>query len=274
MFRNRKKELIDNKNDNKTFLDVKIKQLYSDLLDLGSIKIAFIGFIILTMLAFLVFDTFLAALMHKSFGYKIEFWVCLVCTPLYFLMGAVSIISLSKFIRKTRSEYDVSVKEREAEKKVQKFLEDNLTEGYHLFKNIYTGYGDIDAIIVGLTGVYVVEVKSNEGLVAKNEKGYLSVIDGDSPHKNYREQIIKETFQVKKYLDNNVPELRSWVNPVLVFPFGNPIKDLVLDSGNDNFKIPVLNEKDLLKYIYANVQYSLTNDQIGKIAAALREWQE
>jgi len=143
-----------------------------------------------------------------------------------------------------------------------------------LFKNIYTRYGDIDAIVVGPTGIFLIEVKSNEGLVAKNEKGYLSVIDGDSPHKNYRDQIIKETLQVKKYLDNNVPELRSWVNPVLVFPFGKPMQELVLESGFDNFKIPVVNEKDLLKYIYSNIQSSLSKDQIGKIAAALKEWQE
>lgn len=253
----------------KTMLDEKIKELHNDMIDLDSVKIFtylafFLGFVLLTLTDYYLF------IVKRNW----MFWSYIFLTAFFTFASIISIRALNKFIKKLRNARDLAIREREAEKKVQKFLEDDLTEGYYLFKNIYTGYGDIDAIVVGPTGIFLIEVKSNEGLVAKNEKGYLSVIDGDSPHKNYRDQIIKETLQVKKYIDNNVPEFRSWVNPVLAFAFGSPIKDLILDSKNDNFKIPVLNERDLLKYIYSNVQNSLTKDQVEKIATALREWQE
>jgi hypothetical protein len=188
-------------------------------------------------------------------------------------MGIISFRDLNRFIRKIKTEYNIASKEREAEKKVQKFLEDNLTEGYYLFKNIYTGYGDIDAIVVGPTGVYMIEVKSNEGIVSRDEKGYLLIIDGNTPNKNYREQVSKELGQVKKYLDNNT-NVKTWVNPVLIFPFGSVINDLVLDSEYDNLKLPVMNEKDLLEYIYSNNQKSLNANEIKMVCQALTEWQK
>jgi len=231
-------------------------------------------FFSLTMTLFLLIDFYSVLLIHKSTGYRIEFWIFLVCTPIYFLMGIVSLKSLNRFIKKIKNEHDITFREREAERKVQKFLRDNLTEDYHVFENIFTGYGDIDAIVVGPTGIFMIEIKSNEGLIATNEKGYLSIIEGNTPHKNYRMQAIKELSQVKKYIDNNMPGFHTWINPVLAFPFGDVIKELSLDSGHDNFEIPVLNEKDLLKYIYLNNQHPLTHEQIEKVAKVIGEWQK
>ena len=133
-------------------------------------------------------------------------------------IGLFSLKSLNRFIKKIKNEHDITFREREAERKVQKFLRDNLAEDYHVFENIFTGYGDIDAIVVGPTGIFMIEIKSNEGLIATNGKGYLSIFDGDTPHKNYRWQVAKELGQVKKYLDNNT-NVNTWVNPVLAFPF-------------------------------------------------------
>jgi len=192
--------------------------------------------------------------------------------PVYILAGIITLRSINKFIRKTKTIYDEKVKEREAEKEVQEFLRKNLTEEYHVFENIYTGYGDIDAVVVGPTGIYMIEIKSNSGTIATNSKGYLSIIDGDIPNKNYRDQVKKELSQVKLYIDINTG-LNCWVNPVLVFPFGSVMKDLTLTSEYDNLSLPVLSEKDLLKYIYAQNQAKLTPEQINKISKALEEWQ-
>ena len=204
--------------------------------------------------------------------HPVRFWVFVSFLPVYILAGIITLRSINKFIRKTKTIYDEKVKEREAEKEVQEFLRKNLTEEYHVFENIYTGYGDIDAVVVGPTGIYMIEIKSNSGTIATNSKGYLSIIDGDIPNKNYRDQVKKELSQVKLYIDINTG-LNSWVNPVLVFPFGSVMKDLVLISEYDNLSLPVLSEKDLLKYIYAQNQAKLTPEQINKISKALEEWQ-
>ncbi|MGC8758141.1 MAG: NERD domain-containing protein, partial [Caldisericaceae bacterium] len=143
------------------------------------------------------------------------FWLYLVITPLYILISVVSFKALNKFTRRLKSEYDIATKEREAEQKVQKYLKENPTDDYHVFENIYTGYGDIDAVVVGPTEIFMIEIKSNEGIVSEDTNGYLSVIEGNAPNKNYREQVAKELGQVKKYLDNNT-NMRVWVTPVLV----------------------------------------------------------
>ena len=254
----------------KTFLDEQISDLSSELNDLSNIRLAFTIFFILAAL----FLSYLAiGLLNIRKAHPVMFWSNVTCQPVYIIIGIVTLILINKFIRKTRSNYNEKVKEREAEKEVQEFLRKNLTEEYHVFENIYTGYGDIDTIVVGPTGIYMIEIKSNSGTITSNSKGYLSVIDGDTPNKNYRDQVKKELGQVKLYIDINTG-LNSWVNPVLVFPFGSVMKDLILVSEYDNLRLPVMSEKDLLKYIYAKSQAKLTPEQINKISKALEEWQK
>jgi Holliday junction resolvase-like predicted endonuclease len=269
MFKRKKKEDSPKEasKSKRTMLDEKIRELDDELFRLDSIKSAFLFSFVLATIFLII------ALILLSNKINFLFWIYLIISPFYILMGIISFRDLNRFIRKIKTEYNIATKEREAEKKVQKFLEDNLTEGYYLFKNIYTGYGDIDAIVVGPTGIYMIEVKSNEGLIAENKEGYLSIIDGNTPNKNYRWQVAKQLSQVKKYLDNNT-NMNTWVNPVLTFPFGLVMKDLVLESEHDKLKLPVMNEKELLEYIYSNKQHNLSSDQIKMVCQALAEWQK
>lgn len=255
----------------KTFLDEQISNLSNELSDLDNIKLAFAVFLVL--IALLLLYLALTSLDIRDV-HPARFWSYLFSIPVYILMGIVTQRSINKFIGKTRNNYNEKVREREAEKEVQDFLRKNLTEEYYVFENIYTGYGDIDAIVVGPTGIYMIEIKSNSGTITSNSKGYLSIIDGDTPNKNYRDQVKKELGQVKLYLDINTG-LNCWVNPVLVFPFGSTmVKDLVLVSEYDNLRLPVMSEKDLLKYIYVKNQAKLAPEQIKTISKALEEWQK
>jgi hypothetical protein len=254
----------------KTFLDEQISDLKNDLSDLDNIKLAFTAFLVLVALLLLYLA--LTSLDIRDV-YPARFWLYLFSIPVYILMGTVTQRSINKFIGKTRNNYNEKVREREAEKEVQEFLRKNLTEEYHVFENIYTGYGDIDTIVVGPTGIYMIEIKSNSGTITSNSKGYLSIIDGDTPNKNYRDQVKKELGQVKLYIDINTG-LNCWVNTVLVFPFGLVMKDLNLTSEYDKLVLPVVDKKDLLKYIYAKNQAKLTPEQINKISKALEEWQK
>lgn len=254
-----------------TFLDEKISSLYDELNELESLRFAFVAFYVLT-LCFILFIIILTFIRREL--YPTQFWIFLVCFPFYVLMGTVSLKSINKLYRKTKESYNIAKKERDAEKIVQDYLRKNLTEEYKLFENISTGFGDIDAIVVGPTGIYMIEVKSNSGVIISNKEKRLLILEGNPANKNYREQVKKELGQLKKYLDNNTG-LNCWINPVLVFPFGSVIKDLQLESKFDNFILPVLNEKDLLKYIYSNNRNAqLTSEQINKITKAIEEWQE
>jgi hypothetical protein len=251
-----------------TFLDEKISSLHDELNELGNIRFAFVAFYVLTLcfILFIIILTFIRRALYPT-----QFWIYVICFPFYVLMGTVSLKSINKLYRKTKESYNIAKKERDAEKIVQDYLRKNLTEDYKLFENISTGFGDIDAIVVGPTGIFLIEIKSNSGVIASNEEHKLLIIDGDTPHKNYREQVIKELTQLKKYLDNNT-SLNCWINPVLVFPFGTVIKEVKLTSEFDKFSIPVLDLKNLLKYIYSNTQSQrLSKEEIEIISKAIEE---
>ncbi|MEM3872791.1 MAG: nuclease-related domain-containing protein, partial [Nitrososphaeria archaeon] len=188
-----KEKNVKSKSEDRTLLDLQIERLEDELSDLADIKQFFIVLFILVVLVFAAYslDSFFKLLGNQP-GSKFWFGLSVFDIFAFIFIGGYSLKKFNKFIQKLKDERDIATKEREAEKRVQKFLEDNLTEDYHVFKNVYTGYGDIDAIVVGPTGIFVVEVKSNSGLITKNDKGYLAVIEGESPSKNYREQVIKE----------------------------------------------------------------------------------
>jgi len=134
------------------------------------------------------------------------------------------------------------------EKEVEKILKD-LSDEYSVYRNISFGYGDIDAVVVGPTGIFVIEVKYNKGLVSHDGYGRITVIDGIEPKKNYRKQVIGESIRLKRYLDEETNE-KVWVFPVLVFPFASVMKGTVLENKNDNYKVPVLGKEEVLQYIY------------------------
>jgi hypothetical protein len=139
-------------------------------------------------------------------------------------------------------------KASKTEKEVEKILK-NLSDEYSVYMNVFLGYGDIDAVVIGPTGVFAVEAKYNNGFIAQDSKGHISVIEGIDPKKDYRRQAIGESSQLKKYLDKETGE-KTWVFPILVFPVASVMKGIVLENKNDNYKVPVLGKEELIQYIY------------------------
>ncbi|MCD6427852.1 MAG: hypothetical protein J7L03_07155, partial [Caldisericaceae bacterium] len=48
---------------------------------------------------------------------------------------------------------------------------------------------------------------------------------------------------------------RSFVYPVLVFPYAEVIKGIILSSNKDKYKVPVLDKDGLIEYIVSNLAY-------------------
>ena len=154
-------------------------------------------------------------------------------------------------------------KESKAEREVEKILK-NLSDEYSVYMNVSFGYGDIDAVVIGPTGVFAVEAKYNYGLISQDSKGHIGVIEGIEPKKNYRRQAIGESVQLKKYLDKETGE-KTWVFPVLVFPVADVMKGIVLENENDKYKVPVLGKEELIQYIYQHEkEYNLKKIEMCK----------
>jgi hypothetical protein len=133
--------------------------------------------------------------------------IVLIITPL-------KMISIAKVFRNKTAELK---READAETDVYNFLVQSLTEDYSIFPNLSFGYGDIDIIVVGSTGIFVIDVKSNRGVAALNSSDKLNVIVGDKPHKNYRRQVIQETMQLKSHLDGKIT-FSAFIHSAIAMP--------------------------------------------------------
>ena len=256
-------------NKKKNLLDEQINKITDRLNKLDGIKIAFNGFFYLYIVLGILFILLLPSLHANRFLKTFD----AIFVPIVLIPGIISIKHIGSLIKENKEELKIKKTEKDAELQVQKFLKDNLTEDYHVFANILTAYGDIDAVVVGPTGVYAVEIKSNSGTISIDDNGHLTVIDGNSPRKNYRRQVIINSNMIKRILDSST-STKSFVWPVLVFPFADVIKDLVLTSKADKYKVPVLGMKELVEYIYSNKQHLLSNSLVREYSKALEEVQK
>ncbi len=255
-----------------TFLEKQVLEVGEKLDKLTDIRLAFMWFFVIVLLLGGLFS--IAAIGQLQKGVtgiaRVGYIFYLVILPLAIIMGIVTFKQLNSLVRETKENFEVKKRELDAEREVQKFLRESLTEDYYLFTNIYTGYGDVDAVVVGPNGVFVIEVKSNSGVVSQDDKNRLVIIDGDPPGKNYRKQVIRNSQVIKRILDDKLNR-KSFVMPILVFPFASVLKDIVLDSYWDNYKVPVLGKNEVVEYIYTHPQYTLSPDVIKKYAEALAE---
>jgi multisubunit Na+/H+ antiporter MnhG subunit len=185
--------------------------------------------------------------------------IVLIITPL-------KMISIAKVFRNKTAELK---READAETDVYNFLVQSLTEDYSIFPNLSFGYGDIDIIVVGSTGIFVIDVKSNRGVAALNSSDKLNVIVGDKPHKNYRRQVIQETMQLKSHLDGKIT-FSAFIHSAIAMPNASVMKGIVLESPYDKFKIPVLSKQGLLEFIHN--QEKISGDRVKEVVKVIENY--
>lgn len=167
-------------------------------------------------------------------------------------------------------QYAMLKRQKEAEEMSYKFIRSNLPEDFLIFRNVSLGYGDIDLIIVGSKGIFVVEVKSNRGAISLDTDGYIRVKDGDVVSKQYRRQVISESNRLKRYLDNEL-NAKNFVQPVLLFPFAVVMKDMYLTNRNDRYKVPILGLNRVTEYIYAQNNVIPSQEKMSDIRKAIEK---
>ena len=136
----------------------------------------------------------------------------------------------------------------EGEKQVAKLLTSNLNDDFFLLNDLYLrdGGGDIEYIVLGPNGVFVLETK--------NWRGSISC-DGDewrrAGKRNFSSspsrQVKRNAAKIKQIIDNN-PNLRSlgiWVEGVVVFTNNHATLRL------NNPSVPILKLSQLPNHIAA-----------------------
>jgi len=106
----------------------------------------------------------------------------------------------------------------------------------------------LDHVVVGPTGIFVIETKSNRGTV-EVENGRLKIRGDDETKKNYERQASQESWQLKIALSERL-DTKVYVEPVLAFPAATSVPaGLELRRVNDVVPVRVVHGKDLFDVI-------------------------
>lgn len=77
---------------------------------------------------------------------------------------------------------------------------EKLPDEYHIFRNLrIDSWGDVDFVVVGPRGVFVLEVNSTKGEIT--EFGGRLLVNGREMSRNRLKQTLKNTLEVNSYLD-------------------------------------------------------------------------
>ncbi|HZL83208.1 MAG TPA: nuclease-related domain-containing protein [Candidatus Deferrimicrobium sp.] len=162
-------------------------------------------------------------------------------------------VGLPRMLRPVVEKYNEQIatnrRERAAEDAVDAVLKALDESKYSVFRNVYRGYGDLDHVVVGPTGIFVIETKSNRGSV-EMENGHLKIRGLDESKKDYERQASQESYQLKLALSERLQESRVFVEPVLAFPAAAKVPDgLELRRVNATVPVRVVHGKDLISVI-------------------------
>jgi Nuclease-related domain len=119
------------------------------------------------------------------------------------------------------------------ERRVEKNLSDKLSDEYSMYNDILLKdgqrSGNIDHIVVGPTGIFVVETKNNQGAIIYDRYGWK----GMGENKNPIFQVNKNMFRVKDVLKNCevFTDKSLYLKSVVVF--SNPKANLNITSEPD-----------------------------------------
>ncbi len=140
----------------------------------------------------------------------------------------------------------------------------HLLDDFVFFQDIKIGYGNVDFVVLGPTGLYSVEVKSHGGRIEYNgteltRNGYIF------QEKNILKQALGEALELQDYLKQKLNE-DIFVTPVLVFSS----RQAFVEVKNPVTNIYVLHKSYLNRFIMNN-QKTFTPEKITKIETVLKE---
>jgi hypothetical protein len=177
----------------------------------------------------------------------------------------IALIFLLTF-RYYQHKYNVYKGGRQGERTVIKTLTNRLDDEYYLLNGVYlkSGGGDIDHIVLGPTGVYVLETKNWSGKIICNGNQWQR--PGKKVKNSPSLQVKSNTQKIKKIIDIS-PISRGhdiWVEGLIVFTN----KHAYLSINNPT--VTVLRIQQLPDYIKNQKSNRLTKEQIQQITKQIQ----
>ena len=204
------------------------------------------------------------AAIEFAFAEHFVFWAC--------LLAFLSFVGLL-MIHCTRNTVKTDQRGTEGEREALAMLKKGLPDTYYVINNAEIYYEDrhneLDIIVVGPSGVYVVETKKWFGTVyGSYADQYLmqSNKDGVKEHYNPIKQVATHADILHRFL--KAKGIQNWIQGVVFFVHPKSTLQITGVPGNaiPVFAVPNGGEDQLLEYLKRAVPRALTESEIEKIA--------
>jgi hypothetical protein len=177
----------------------------------------------------------------------------------------MSLIMLGLF-RYYQRKYNIYKGGRQGEKAVINTLTKSLNDDYYIINGAYLKDrgGDIDHIVLGPSGIYVLETKNWSGKIICNGDQWQR--PGKTIKGNPSLQVKRNTQKVKKLIDNShtIRDSNLWIEGLIVFTNTNA------DLNISNPTVTILKLHQLSQHIKNQENNRLTKDQIQKIVKQIQ----
>lgn len=196
-----------------------------------------------------------------------------ITMPLYVLLGGtgaalavqwVVVIVLLVLVWKEGKIVRVRTQGAGGERRVKTVLR-KLDERFRVLGNVVIGNkGDIDFVVVGPTGVWVIEVKSHKGRIRVDGDRLLR--DNKIFDKDFLRQVRGATYALKDELRKRFPQ-QLYIQPAVVFSSPYAKLGIEWNKADDTYVIGLAQLNALLER--QEVQ-RLSADEIARITDAIR----
>ncbi len=150
----------------------------------------------------------------------------------------------------------------------------NLPDSYYLINdvNLPKGYGNIDHVVLGTNGIFIIETKNFEGEIrceGDNWYKYKDTWEIPEEHeiKSPSKQVKRNALKLKQYIESKKifsKSLRLWVEGMVVFSHDN----VILRCNNPT--VPVFKVNQLCNYILnKGSRIKFSSQELEKVAKIL-----
>ena len=191
------------------------------------------------------------------------------------LMGIASVVGLF-MIHFTRDKVGIETSGVEGEAKALKMLASGLPDTFSCINNAVIYYenrhNELDLIVVGHTGIYIVEVKNTAGDIYGSYSSKTLQQEKKSENKEMRnpvQQVRTHADILSRFLKAN--GIRAWVQGVVFFvnPKCKPVITDIPSNGGPIFAVSSGGEQQLMDYLKTTTPNSLSQQEINKIISLI-----
>lgn len=150
----------------------------------------------------------------------------------------------------------------QGENTLREYLNNLLSDQYTAFYNVPTGYGDIDCVVTGPTGIYAFEVKNHKGLIGYKDGRWsqIKIGRGGTAYrgslKNPSDQLVSGIMRLRERL--SMEGINAWINGCVVFT--NPETRLSVEGLKNIKAVQIAN----LNQVFTQSP-TVSNDKLAKI---------